>query len=216
VTGVQTCALPICQLEISASYGLLGLTPGVTYSVTFMAEDWSGREDGISVPLPARVSAGARGYPGIIMNEIYSKATPKKSDDWLELYNTGTQPISLLGYELWVDGRLIYTFPNIIILPGQFYVLSGVDFQRGLTFVLTDQLGTTTDQVTMPGNQGTYGRVGAPPYSQWANVRPTPGAINQGQQPIPEWGNVLAVVAIVPIIMIAIRRAKGPRSKDDT
>ena len=78
--------------------------------------------------------------------------------------------------------------------------------------------GAWVDNVTTPAwVEKTYGRTGAPPYSTWTSMTPTPGALNVGQTPIPEFGNFLAPLAIVPIIMIAFRHSKrveGPPEKE--
>jgi hypothetical protein len=53
-----------------------------------------------------------------------------------------------------------------------------------------------------------YGRTGTYPYDNWTWMTPTPLAINDGQVPIPEFGDLLIPLAIMPIMFIAIRRSK--------
>ena len=210
--GAVEAAIDSFQLEMSAPYALLGLTPGETYTITFVAQDWSGRMDDIAMPLPARLGAGARAYPGIIINEIYSRAPPGGDNDWLEIYNSGTTPVTVGGWEIYADGVLVYTYPTVTIQPGQFYVVSGLSFGKATNYVLTDASGNIIDQVTTPDWQGkSYGRTGYAPWDNWTLMTPTPGAVNVGQILIPEFGHVLLPLSIVPIVLIAIRRARPTR-----
>jgi len=212
-SGPIDAAIDEFQLEISGQYSSLGLVSGRTYTVTFVAQDWSGRKDDIGVALPARTSAGTRAYPGIVINEIFSKAPPNSPNDWIELYNTGTTPVDIGGWQLWVDGVLVYTFPSVTIQPGAFYLSPGIDFGKAISFILTDASSSTVDQISCPAwQEKSYGRTGSPPYSTWTDMTPTPNAINNGQTPIPEFSTVLLPAAIVPIILMVIRRsgrAKG-------
>ena len=215
--GSVDAAIDAYQLEISSMYSLLGLVPGQTYSVTFVAQDWSGREDRMASALPARISAGTRAFNGIMINEVYNQA--KKPHDWIELYNTGTSPVDLGGYQIWVDGVPIYTFPSIVLLPGELFVASGLNFGLNtLNYVLYDTDGGVVDQMQVPNwdNTNSWGRVGSPPYPNIEKMAPSPGKINKGQVPIPEFGDMVLPLAIVPIMLFAIRRAKRPGSKDDT
>jgi hypothetical protein len=79
--------------------------------------------------------------------------------------------------------------------------------------MLTDGSGGVIDQVTLPSpDMHSYGRIGGPPYNSWGVMTPSPGKLNRGQE-IPELSPVLASIAIVPIVMIAIRcaRTRNPR-----
>ena len=216
-TGDAEAAVDSYQLEVSASYSSLGLTPGETYTVTMLAQDWSGRMDDIALPLPARFGSGARAYPGVIINEIYSRAPPGGGNDWIELFNTGATAVTIGGWQVWLDGLLVYTYPTVTLQPGQLYVTSRLSFGKSVNYLLTDSSGNIIDQVTTPDWQGrSYGRIGYPPYSSWALMTPTPGSMNVGQY-IPEFSPVLIAAAIVPIVLIAIRRARAraPRKPAD-
>ena len=57
------------------------------------------------VALPVSVLSGTRAFGGIVINEIYS-TQPSLTNDWLELYNTASYPISIAGWTLYVDGVL--------------------------------------------------------------------------------------------------------------
>jgi len=199
------------ELEVSGSYASLGLVPGLNYAVTFTAEDWSGRQDDISVVLPARTSAGTRAYGGIMINEVFNKGNA--ANDWIELYNTGSTPIGIGGWQIWVGGVLVYTYPSVTIQPGGFYVAYNLDFFKETSFILTDSSGATVDTLNVPAwqQEKSYGRTGSPPYSTVAQMNPTPGAINDGQTPIPEFGDIMLPLAIVPIILFAISRSKKTR-----
>ncbi len=70
--------------------------------------------------------------------------------------------------------------------------------------------------MTVPTWQAkTYGRIGTPAtgYNTWAWMTPTPWAINVGQVAIPEFGDIIAPLAIVPIIFFVIRRKRAAREK---
>jgi hypothetical protein len=214
--GPVEAAIDSYQLELSSSYATLGLTPGETYTITMLAQDWSGRQDDIALPLPARITAGTRGYPGILINELFSKAPPGGGNDWIELYNTGTTPVNLSGWRLYADGVLVYIWPSVTVQPGEFYVMAGLSFGKSTNYVLVDASLAVIDQVTTADWQGkSYGRTGTAPYSTWAPMTPTPGAVNDGQTPIPEFGDLALTVAIVPILLIAIRRAKSAKKSSD-
>jgi len=214
--GEAKAAIDSYQLEVSAPYSALGLVSGQNYPITFLAQDWSGREDDIAVALPARITAGTMAFGGILINEIYNRDQGKPTD-WIELYNTGTEPINLGGWELWVNGVLTYTFPSVTVNPGEFYVAYSLDFGKGTNFLLLDDAGSTVDQCTAPGwQEKTWGRTGSPPYDTWTTMTLTPGAINQGQVPIPEFEDAIVPLAIVPIMLFAIRRARaGKREAEE-
>jgi hypothetical protein len=215
--GPVEAAIDSYQLELSSSYSTLGLTAGETYTVTMLTQDWSGRQDDIALPLPARITAGSRAYPGMLINEIYSRAPPGGGNDWIELYNTGSTSINMSGWRLYADGVLVYIWPTAIVVPGEFYLTAGLSFGKATNYVLVDGSGAIIDQVTTPTWQGqSYGRTGSAPYSTWTSMTPTPGAVNIGQNPIPEFGDLILPIAIVPLLLIAIRRAKiAKKSSDD-
>ena len=213
--GSISAAIDLYQIEIGATYSDLGLNSSVRYPLTFMTQDWSGRNDNVSVIMPARLTARTDAYGGIIMNEIWSQ---KKANDWIELYNTGTTPISLAGWTLEVNDVVVYTFPAITIQPGQLYVIGNLDFGYGTNYELITSSGVVTDQVTTPyWMEKTYGRTGNPPYSSWIEMSPSKGKLNAGQVVIPEFETLIIPLAIIPIMLIAIRqRRKSPESEDDS
>lgn len=214
--GLVDAAIDSYQLEVSAPYSALGLVPGMTYRVTFMAEDWSGRQDEVPVPLPASITAGTRASTDVLINEIYNIAPPNRANGWIEIYNTGAEPIDLTGWVIYADGIVVYTFPSITLLPGELFVATDLMLGKSTNYVLSDNLGSIVDQVTTPGwVVKSYGRTGSLPYATWDTMTPTPGSINVGQVPIPEFAELAALVAIVTIMLIAIRRARRARQNRD-
>lgn len=208
--GDAAAALDGYQLEVGGSFQTLGLALGQNYPITFVAQDWKGCQDEASMFLPARAMA-SKSFPGMLINEIYSMPPPVKPNDWIELYNTGTTPLNIGGWELYVDGVLVYTFPSVTVQPGGFYVSPNLDFSSGKSYQLNDNLGNVIDSVNMPTwHQMSYGRVGGPGdgYSNWSGMTPTPGALNPGELAIPELGSLLPALAIVPIMFFVISRAK--------
>ena len=200
----------------SGAYSALGLVSGNAYTVTFLAEDWSGRQDDVRMGLIAHNSSGTKYYGGIIINEVFSKGGPQ---DWIELMNTASTSIDVSGYTLYASGVLVYTWPaGSIIDPGQLLLTTGLEFSKSQSYRLNTGSGAPVDEVSTPAwQEKSYGRTGAPPYSTWASMVSTPGALNVGQTPIPEFGNFIVPLAIVPIIMIAFRHSKrveGPPEEE--
>lgn len=214
LAGPVDAAVDDYRLEIGASFEALGMSAGEVYRVTFMAQDWRGSEDTAVAALPARILADARSFGGIVINEVYS-SVPALSNDWVELYNTASMPIDISGWRIYADGVLKYTIPAGTILgSGAFFVTPDLDFAKARAYTLTDQYGNVIDSVTLPSWMSrSYGRTGSPDsdYDTWAWMVPTPGEINQGQIPIPEFGDIIAPLAIVPIIFFVIRRTRGVR-----
>ena len=67
----------------------------------------------------------------VVINEIKSDG----QDDWVELYNPGTEPASIGGFGFRDDDATheIYIIPaRTVIEPGEFFVLDEVDFRFGL------------------------------------------------------------------------------------
>jgi archaellum component FlaF (FlaF/FlaG flagellin family) len=210
--GTAQAALDMYQLEASVNYTAIGLMPGETYTVTFMTQDWSGRKDEVALALPARISAGTRSFGTIMINEIYAQS--KKPHDWVELYNTGTTPVDISGWQIFVDGVPVYTIPaGTVMQPGSLYVTS--DFNFGIpasTFQIIDG-GVVVDTMTIPSwdNSNSWGRTGAPPYGLVVKMTPSPGKINKGQVAIPEFGDLLLPITIMPTMLFAIRRVRRSR-----
>jgi len=220
--GPVEAAIDSYQLELSSSYLTLGLMPGETYSMTMVAQDWSGRQDEVDLPLPTGIAPGSRAYGGILINEVFSRAPITQNNDWIELYNTGTTAIDITGWKLFyydatVPGWVLtYTWPSVTIQPGTFCLSPYLNFKKFTDYVLTNESGSIIDSVSCPTWQDkSYGRNGSAPYSTWAPMTPTPGAVNVGQNPIPEFGDLILPVAIVPILLIAIRRAKSAKKSSD-
>lgn len=74
----------------------------------------------------------------IVINEILTSNGNSITDedgsheDWIELYNTGANPVNLLGYGLTDDSLLLFkwTFPNITLNPGQYLLVWASDKNR--------------------------------------------------------------------------------------
>jgi hypothetical protein len=212
--GPAEAAVDKYQLEMSGAYSALGLVSGQTYTVTFMAQDWSGRQDDVAMPLPARISAGTRAFENVMINEVYNK--DKKPQDWVELYNTGTEPVDIGGYTHRAEGGFVYTFPSYLLQPGELYVASGLNFgPTALNFVLYDSSGGISDSMQVPNwdNSNSWGRTGSPPYASVIRMAPTPGKINKGQVAIPEFGDLALPLAIMPIMLFVIRRTRDSERK---
>jgi len=107
----------------------LALAPGCSSS--------SGDEDTIddtSDAVDAMDTSDASGGGLMVVNEVFATG----NDDWVELYNAGTDAVDLGGWVLRDDDPAhVYTFPSGTIVPaGVFYLLSrdpdiGFDFGLG-------------------------------------------------------------------------------------
>lgn len=103
---------------------------------------------------------------GVVINEICGKQSP--DDDWLELYNTGTEAADLSGARIVKtdeDGKDedVYTFPSgssiaagsyrvVATLTGELTAGISNSKQVGLTLVSAD--GTVLDKFDRDGNVG--------------------------------------------------------------
>ncbi|MGB2581326.1 MAG: lamin tail domain-containing protein, partial [Thermoplasmata archaeon] len=216
--GPVDAAIDSYQLEVGSSFESLGISPEGTYVVTFLAQDWRGCSDDMLAFLSTRAVSGVREFGGIIINEVYS-TIPGRPLDWFELYNTGPDTIDLSGWELWVNGVLLYTFPDGFTLDsGEIWLSPYLSFVRGVTFELLDDSGVTIDSVTLPVWQAkSYGVIGTPEdeYADWDWMDSTPGEINIGQVPIPEFESVVMPLAIVTIMFFAIRRKRRERTTEE-
>ncbi|TFG69996.1 MAG: lamin tail domain-containing protein [Methanomassiliicoccus sp.] len=194
---------------------MLGLESDAIYPITFMSRDWQNAQDVVSSMVSTRASLGTREFGGILINELYS-TQPSVTNDWVELYNTGPVPINIGDWTLYSGSTLIFTFPDVWIPSGGFYLTPLISLYKLQVFTLYDDEGGIIDSVAIPlWNARSYSRIGTPDseYDTWAWTVPTPGEINQGQIPIPEFGEILAPLAIVPIIFLLIRRTRGARQK---
>lgn len=137
----------------------------------------------------------------VVINEFMASNGSTVADqdgdynDWIEIYNKGTQTIDITGYHLSddADSLDIYTFPSGTTIPADSYIVvwadkdltqSGfhADFKlsaSGETIYLSDVSMTVLDEITYPiqATDVSYGRYpnGTGPYQV---MYPTFGAIN--------------------------------------
>lgn len=100
-------------------------------------------------------------HAAVVINEVYPK-TSDATEEWVELYNTGPQSVSL---NLWKlahtagDAKSFIINASSIIQPQSFLTLgesqTGIDFSiNGDTAQLFDQNGTMVDSQSYPGILG--------------------------------------------------------------
>ncbi|WP_299518444.1 lamin tail domain-containing protein, partial [uncultured Flavobacterium sp.] len=142
----------------------------------------------------------------IVINEIITSNSTVNTDDdgsyedWVELYNTGTEIINLLGYGLSDNDNLFkWTFPNYSIQPGEHLLIwcsnknrTNPDFPLhtnfaisagGETISLTYPDGTIADQIpaiVIPQNFS-YGRAPSGSSTFLIFQEPTPGTLNPSE-----------------------------------
>ena len=142
---------------------------------------------------------------GIVINEIMSSNNSVFYDDdgdtpdWLELYNSGTSQLNLLGYYLSDDSLLInkWQFGEVSVEPGAYLVVFASDKDTNMTYwhtnfkisadgeqlILSDPNGTIVDQVYVPASLTdiSYGRI-SDGAAAWSFQTPSPGSANTGQE----------------------------------
>ncbi|PKP17210.1 MAG: hypothetical protein CVU07_04620, partial [Bacteroidetes bacterium HGW-Bacteroidetes-23] len=142
----------------------------------------------------------------IVINEIITSNSTVNTDDdgsyedWVELYNNGTESINLLGYGLSDNDNLFkWVFPNYSIQPGEHLLIwcsnknrTNPDFPLhtnfaisagGETISLTFPDGTIADQVpaiVIPQNFS-YGRAPSGSSTFLIFQEPTPGTFNPSE-----------------------------------
>jgi len=140
----------------------------------------------------------------IVINEILTSNTASITDengsheDWIELYNAGTNTVNLLGHGLSDDGSQLFkwTFPSVTLNPGQYLIVWASDKNRavagsplhtnfklsngGETLILTNPSGGNVNTVSPVALSAdiSYGRFpnGSGPYVFFGI--PTPNAAN--------------------------------------
>lgn len=139
----------------------------------------------------------------IVINEILTSNASSVTDengsheDWIELYNAGSNPVNLLGHGLTDDASELFkwTFPSVTLNPGQYLLVWASDknlaiatsplhtnfkLNSGDTLILTNPSGVnvaTIPPVTLQADIS-YGRFpnGSGPYVYFTT--PTPNAAN--------------------------------------
>lgn len=126
----------------------------------------------------------------IVLNEVL--AVSASSSDWIEIYNTSDQEVSLDGAQL-RDAKASWTFPKGTTIPAKGFLQvmcddSGVGLKtnfkltsKGERLTLLDGAGAVLDEVIYPklAADKTWGRLpdGA---GDWGLMsKPTPGAANE-------------------------------------
>jgi hypothetical protein len=207
------------HMELAFAFSNLPLGDFDIAAVGFFMTDWKEGMDFSDGVLPLgkwQIGTFMKAFGGIMINEVLNNKKPPTGADWIELYNTGSQPITLTGWRIYDGTTLIRTLGTITINPGGFYVVSGLTISKTGAIRLTDQNGGTIDACTAKedGNGLSYSRTGGPPYSTWRqNTPPTPGAVNPGQIPIPEFSDVILPVILI-LVMFFLMRMRGRRGKD--
>lgn len=126
------------------------------------------------------------------LNEILAKSDISGQDDWIELHNSSTEPVSLTGLQL-KDTNSTWTFPaNTTIPAGGFLVVVCDDKNKdgstnfklaaeGETVTLQTQEGEIIDQVTYPALEpDTTWHRSSDGTGDWAlSTTPTPAKSNQ-------------------------------------
>ena len=206
------------RMEFAFNFSALSMSDLDVAAVSFFMTDWKQATDFSDGILPLakwQIGMYSKAFGGILINEVYN-SNKKAAIDWVELYNTGSTPITLTGWILYDDTGAIYTFGAVTIAPGSFFVVNGLNIAVAGNLRLVSASGQLIDSVTAPGNGNslTSGRIGSPPYSTWSNkLSSTSGAINQGQVPIPEFSDIL--VPLIGIIgMFTFIKARSRRMKD--
>ncbi|MGG7036168.1 MAG: CotH kinase family protein, partial [Flavobacterium sp.] len=157
------------------------------------------------ITLSLLLSLTASYSQNLVINEIMTSNSSVNTDedetyqDWVEIYNSGSESINLEGFGLSDDKNLLskWTFPNVSIAAGQYLLVWCSDKNRinpslplhtnfklsseGETISLSNASGTIVDQlqpIVIPANFS-YGKISNDTYSFFQN--PTPGSENTSQ-----------------------------------
>ncbi len=181
--------------ERHASLTLSDLTPGESYLVEAIGQDFAGNwqpENEATSSKPWRVDL-TEGLVQIHEFLAINRASYPDNDqfpDYVELWNPGSNPVDLAGWTLsdnLTDAEISYLFPQGTILQGDAYLLVtesqlgfGLD-GRGEALVLKNPQGELVDSVQF-GRQAAdlaLGRVAT--NLAWVPVPPSPGLPNSRQ-----------------------------------
>jgi Lamin Tail Domain len=201
------------RMEFAFNFSALSMGDLDVAAVSFFMTDWKQATDFSDGILPLakwQIGMYSKAFGGILINEIYNN---KGTTDWIEFYNTGTLPITLTNWVIYDGITVIYIFGPITINPGGLYVVTGLSISKEGNLRLSNAGGTLIDSVSYRenGNPKTFARTGAPPYSTWKDLMPpSPGAVNPGQVPIPEFSDILIPLTgmIGMFIFMRMRRRK--------
>jgi len=204
------------QMELAFDISHLNLGDIDMAAVGFFMTDWKEGTDYSDSLLPLakwQTNIFSRAFGGIIINEVFNV---KGQVDWVELYNTGSQPISLNGWILYDNKKVIATLGNIVINPGQFYVITDLNFDNPADLRLVDNQGRLIDQIRVMQSKTpvSWARTGSPPYSTWEWLPATPNEINPGQVPIPEFSSVLIPILAIGGMMIVVKSRRRKTKKE--
>jgi hypothetical protein len=188
------------RMEFAFNFSALSMGDLDVAAVGFFMTDWKSATDFSDGILPLakwQIGMYSKAFGGMLINEVYNiKGT---GADWIEFYNTGSQPITLTGWIIYDGTTAIYTFGIVTIAPGEIFVVYNLSISKNGNLRLADADGRLIDSVAAKESSTTksYSRIGSPPYSTWRNAVITPGALNAGQVPIPEFSDIL-----IPLIGI--------------
>jgi hypothetical protein len=203
------------RMEFAFNFSALSMGDLDVAAVSFFMTDWKQATDFSDGILPLakwQIGMYSKAFGGILINEVMNN---KGTLDWIEFYNTGTVPITLTGWVIYDGTTVIYTFGAITIAPGEFFVLYNLGVTKNGDLRLVDAGGLLIDSVSVKESSApkSYSRIGSPPYSTWRNAVATPGAINSGQVPIPEFSDIL-IPLIGMIGMFTFMRTRRRKVKD--
>jgi len=203
------------RMEFGFNLSHIPLDNNTIAVVGFFMTDWKGGTDYSDSLFPLgrwQEDWYKKEFGGIMINEV---GHFKSATDYVEFYNTGTEPISLDGWVLY-DGRTpIYTFEDVVINPGELFVIEGFELSRVADIILVDDQGVVIDDVrTSEKKDKSWGRTGDPPYPKWKVLTPTPGELNDGQTIIPEFSSILLPILVIVFLPLMIRIRKTWSEKD--
>lgn len=129
LTGQVLARLTIPALPADISYGLSPSASTATDPYYFYGDPTPGRQNGTDGKPNASEAIPNPKY-SLLLNEYMTvnKSFPDSDGDlpdWIELINTGTEPISLLGFQLSDDSSQPdkWVFPDVTIAPGGLLVV---------------------------------------------------------------------------------------------
>jgi hypothetical protein len=132
-----------------ASLIVHGLSPGAGVRFRATAFDRTGASTWLDLPL-----TGAARRPHVVLSELLSNpAGPENASEWIELYNDGSDPVELDGFELRDAGGAI-TLPPALLGTSEYLLLVRRGFAPDLELDVAPARGTRTLELDALGQSG--------------------------------------------------------------
>jgi len=205
------CAVDRKHMEFAFAKSNVPLGDNDTAVVEFFMTDWKegiDYSDEFMLFGNLQFASYMKAFGGILLNEVLNT---KGQVDYIELFNTGSDPITMTGWTVYDGTRLIYTFGTVTVNPNEVYVIYDLSISKIGSLRLLDQSGAVVDLVNAKenANDRSYSRIGDPPYSTWRQTPQSPGVTNPGQVVVvPEFSDIIIPVLFISAMFFLFRKRR--------